>query len=71
MKDKPAFPNNAKNWPDPSYIEGMTLKQWYAGMALQGLLSNPQYKPKTTQDLENFAETANKQAEAMIKHQEQ
>lgn len=42
MSDKndggPAFPINHPHCPDPS--TGMTLRQWYAGMAMQGVIAS-------------------------------
>lgn len=32
---------DASGMPRTALYTGMTLRQWYAGMALQGLLSNP------------------------------
>jgi len=41
MSDKPAFPVDIDNTFAPGRIQstGMTLHEWYAGMALQGLLA--------------------------------
>ena len=33
MREQPAFPNN------PDGAEGLTKREWYAGMAMQGYLS--------------------------------
>ena len=35
-----AFPHPT----EPGYWPGLTLRDWFAGMALQGLLSNPDIK---------------------------
>ena len=36
----PAFPLPCSSGSGVRYCDGMTLRQWYAGMALQGLLSS-------------------------------
>jgi hypothetical protein len=35
--DQPAFPIRMENY----YLSGLTVRQWLAGMALQGILANP------------------------------
>ena len=61
---------------DTAHFPGMTLRQWYAGMALQGYLSNPtsfgppvpesdKYNPRLVADVSaNFAYML---ADAMIR----
>lgn len=53
----PAFPR------DSVYDGGMSIRQWYAGMALQGLLACPD----TTGNIEEVVKDAFKCADAMIK----
>jgi len=67
MKDKPAFPRSAFSLREEGTLlktelyEGMTLREWYAGMALQGVfLSNRYGEP------EDAAEYAFQIADAMI-----
>ena len=35
----PAFPNRGDNTPTNKIFDGMSLRQWYAGQALNGILS--------------------------------
>ena len=64
--DKWAFP--LPEFADMEGRRGMTLRQWYAGMALQGVLSDPQ-----SADLsgEAVAECCFMNADAMIAHEQQ
>lgn len=41
--NEPAFPNSMYLGPDsfPYRTDGMTLRQYYAGLAMQGLCANP------------------------------
>lgn len=43
-------------------LKGMTLRQWYAGMALQGMLSNP----FTSNYLKEFYNDSGKEGEFMV-----
>jgi len=45
---------------------GLTKRQWYAGMAMQGLLSNPNAKPKLEIPSASFTV-----ADALIKHEQE
>ena len=38
--DGPAFPKTCSQWPHHDN-EGMSMREWYAGMALQGLCVTP------------------------------
>lgn len=58
-KDKPAFPSCGADGRGPS---GMTLHQWFAGMALQGLLACT----NTSTTFEGFASDSLKYADAII-----
>jgi hypothetical protein len=40
MKDQPAFPTVAPS-PQAEVLHGMTLRQYFAGQAMVGILSNP------------------------------
>lgn len=68
----PAFPrsgtpilNETKQWPETSN-NGMTLRQWYAGLAMQGLCAN------SAQDYghADAAAYAFNLADAMLAHEE-
>lgn len=64
----PAFPT--KNYkavvPEATgYAEGMTLRDYFAGKAMQGLLSDPDWRQDM--DYEETAYAAHKQADAMLK----
>lgn len=58
----PAFPQGHLDGPhvDPS---GMSLLDWFAGKALQGIVANPEYSGLTD---EEFAEGAYEQALLML-----
>ena len=88
VKDMPAFPSGEKysvtdyggNCHDASkapYYPGMTLRQHYAGLAMQGLCSNPDlskyaYEKGFHHDdvRTDFAGSAVKMADALIKELE-
>jgi hypothetical protein len=36
----PAFPSQVRTY-EPDNYEGMTLRDWFAGMALAGMMANP------------------------------
>jgi len=61
----PAFPET--RWDDKTRQEvqwcGMTLRDWFAGQALNGLLSDPNTNGKPNQ----FADDAYRYADAMLK----
>jgi hypothetical protein len=85
-KDRPAFPHSMTQYTQrPEGLEvsnyevfaGMSLRQWYAGMALQGMLANPLTLEKVisattnTKDLcDMFSSQAFKQADSMLSHKE-
>lgn len=58
----PAFPSqelDGQGCPRTELHPGMTLRQWYAGMAMQGFLSDPNYCPdpkSTAMDAFNIAD---------------
>lgn len=60
----PAFPSGAISGGNPFY--GMTLRDWLAGQALQGLLSNGGYDnwDDVAQDAWNIADVMIEQREA-------
>jgi len=67
-----AFPKSsssedARQWGD-TYQTGMTLRDWFAGKALQGLLANPNFKGFDDME-ENVANMAWKQSDWMLKRQ--
>lgn len=70
----PAFPHppmrfdsqqQAAEW--KKYLSGMSLRQWYAGMALQGLIGQEDHPVDW---IPLLAKTAFECADAMIAHQE-
>jgi hypothetical protein len=75
----PAFPTEQHECQDNTWNQtfeyGMTLRQWYAGMAMQGLLSNPNALLRgaiPSQELfDDVARWANGYADAMIKFDSQ
>ena len=64
----PAFPiplNPGESWrEDQGDPNGMTLRDWFAGMALQGMLANPDFNGASDASVAGFAF---RQADAMIK----
>ena len=70
MKDTPAFPTS--NWTQiapysSGYNEGMTLRDYFAGRAMQGMLSENSGIRYPTDELVDFAY---KVADAMMKARE-
>ena len=60
-----AFPVNATALPNPGAFEpepGMSLRDWFAGKALQGLLADPEMDMHVKQ----FAELSYEYADAML-----
>lgn len=72
----PAFPQvyDAHHWPGPGEPKGMSLRDYFAGMALQGMLAaNPGKVPGMTADNVDqiIAREAYASADAMLKQREQ
>ena len=63
MKDIPAFPCHPDI--DNKLFDGMTLRDYFAAKAMQGLLASDVYAPK-----DKFAENAYAMADAMMKARE-
>ena len=63
----PAFPSAVLF--DQAIVEkdGMTLRDWFAGMAMQGMLSNPDFNGASDASVAGFAF---RQADAMIEGRE-
>lgn len=60
LTEEPAFPvNGATGW-----YQGMSLGDWFAGMAMQGILSNPNVRGA---DSDVIAEDAYEVAKSMLK----
>lgn len=55
-------PNAAFPYPPDGY-EGMTMREWYAGMAMQGLLAGPE----DTEDPREVAARAIAMADSMLR----
>ena len=79
MKDGgPAFPIPVTEERLPIAINGMSLRQWYAGMALQGLLADSRHHAEAlarrhgtdSKLVEIFAKFAFSFADAMIAEEE-
>ena len=78
MKDGgPAYPceieSGANMFGDrapPQAWEGMSLRDWFAGQALVGLLANPNYMMATTEDTRGVVMMSFAAADAMLKARE-
>lgn len=57
----PAFP--VKKWREEGHYEGLSIRDWFAGMALQGMVANPSIGSLET---DQFASDAYLYADAMI-----
>lgn len=67
--DTPAFPmiRDMRHSPDFDYHEGMTLRDWFAGMALQGLLASFGEHEQLPDDPLLLSKDMYKVADAMMK----
>lgn len=63
----PAFPTAINEWPNPTM--GMSLRDWFAGMALMGSFSNPNNESDSFAWADTAAD-AYSQADAMLKERE-
>lgn len=61
----PAFPCDQKNRPYPENYTGMSLRDYFAAKAMQGMISNPKAKSNI-----KYIEMAYKIADAMIEERE-
>jgi len=59
----PAFPVELTN-DDNIHVEGLSKREWFAGMAMQGLMANEQNAPVT--DYEYAAKACIKMADALL-----
>ena len=67
MNNPPAFPSTHHNgWGEPE--KGMTLRDYFAAKAMQGLLSDPDWRQDM--DFDDTALAAYKMADAMLKARE-
>lgn len=74
MKNEPAFPNEGFNgWGEP--FQGMTLRDYFAAKAMQGLIGSPDWRENAGEDVgmdaSNYtAIAAYMMADAMLKARE-
>lgn len=64
----PAFPvplNDGERWTGPGNCCGMTLRDWFAGMAMQGMYANQTFDDM---EVERVAQVAYMQADAMLEY---
>lgn len=76
MKDKPAFPTSTYDHVDGNHYEhrimsGMTLRQWYKGMALSGILARGDWDPAQPLERGAIALLSSEIADALIEEDEQ
>jgi hypothetical protein len=62
----PAFPATAEHGLN-SGEPGMTLREYYAGKALQGFCANPNCDPTTQEHFDNLAKDARCAADTLLK----
>jgi hypothetical protein len=69
--DRPAFPTAEQRFPDGvlnvEATYGMTLREYYAGEALQGFCANPNCLPTRQEHLDDMAIAARRAADALLK----
>ena len=67
----PAFPQDlqGRRGDDP-FLQGMTLRDYFAAKAMQGLLADPTIDPTFKADHKQFAYAAYEIADAMLKARE-
>ena len=73
MKDGgPAFPLDVANTPTSRAYEGMSLRDWFAGQALAGMLASPPIASREQSNVNHQAWAANAYAfaDAMIQERE-
>lgn len=81
-------PNHGSSWTDPDGMitfacpgkDGMSIRDWLAGMAMQGMIGNSDYwrqrmyagidKPKRDMNEEEIAQCAMAMADAMLRERE-
>lgn len=74
----PAFPRQRQEFINPQtrelhsipYNGGMSLRDWFAGMALQGLISNRDIVDEVGNGITNYARGSYMIADAMLKARE-
>lgn len=68
MKDNYVYPRQT----DLGHTPGMELRDWFAGMALSGLLAEFMTEPHVDQDLDSklYARFAYEQADAMMQERD-
>ena len=71
MKDTPAFPTTKPldSWGDPN--QGMTLRDYFAAKAMQGLIASPRGTPDGSNATDSYyARVSYLMADAMLKARE-
>lgn len=53
-----------------TYSDSLTKREYFAGLAMQGIMGNPHTSPTTAQHFKNIAEDAIKVAEELLKQLE-
>lgn len=69
MKNEPAYPieESTKNWGLQSRQHlGLTKREYFAGLAMQGLLSNSSVIKDNNGKLDNYGKTAVELADALL-----
>jgi hypothetical protein len=71
MSNPPAFPTDLYNTEHQAWVqkEGMTLRDYFAAKAMQGLLADPDWR--MDMDFDETAFAAYHQADEMLKAREQ
>lgn len=63
--EQPAYPVPRDTWVE-DYPCGITVREHFAGLAMQGLLTGGQFSVASAQERELFAQFAVQQADALI-----
>lgn len=69
----PAFPNQPLGMdglPESPMAFGMSLRDWFAGQAMVGLMSDPGLRPSNTDEFEHMATRLYQVADAMLRERE-
>lgn len=64
MKDDAVYPNNYYEQYEPQW--GLTKREYFAAMAMQGIMANPNCEPMTPEHFKNIASDAINIADVLL-----